>query len=312
MWNLKDGSLLHQLRGHRGEVYAVDFSSDGNTLLSASGDRTVRVWDVAHLNEDDSDIIEKSCRVLRDNASTKSNVAFTSVSISQVSGLVAAGSLDGVIRIWDLRAIPEDAAELEGAKLVDRLRGHEKSVYSVKFTLGHNVTDGGEILISGSLDKTLRRWEVGPFETKDIVRGASPSIDGAGENGSVCVKTYRGHNVSHSCKSMISFILTPLNYQDYVLAASTVTEGQNYRIASASRDGSVRLWDLKTGNAQFMVQGHKNTGSLHSCGDEVRRDILISCKLVTSLDLSPDGRQLVTGSGDCEVRICESSLTIQM
>lgn len=197
MWSIKQGTLLHQLRGHRGEVYAVDFSSDGNTLLSASGDRTVRVWDVACLSEDDSDAIKRSCRVLRVSESTKSDVAFTSVSISQDSRYVAAGSLDGVIRVWDLIAIPEDAAELEGAKLVDRLKGHENSVYSVKFVFGHNARDKGETLVSGSLDKTLKRWEVGPFETTDVVRGASSVTEGAGENGSTCVKTYRGHNVRH-------------------------------------------------------------------------------------------------------------------
>lgn len=148
--------------------------------------------------------------MLKVNESTKSDVAFTSVSISQDSRYVAAGSLDGVIRVWDLIAIPEDAAELEGAKLVDRLRGHEKSVYSVKFVHGHNARDRGDTLISGSLDKTLKRWEVGPFETTDVVPGASPPAEGAGENGSTCVKTYRGHNVRYSRWELETFVLTSL------------------------------------------------------------------------------------------------------
>ena len=34
-----------ELRGHDAYVHAVDFSSDGTRLISASGDFTVRVWD---------------------------------------------------------------------------------------------------------------------------------------------------------------------------------------------------------------------------------------------------------------------------
>lgn len=127
------------------------------------------------------------------NAQTK-DLAFTSVSISHNSRYVAAGSLDSAIRVWDLVAVPEDIDELEGAKLVDKLTGHEKSVYSVKFVTGLSPVGKGEALISGSLDKTIKRWEVGPFE-KESVRGASPDRDGTGENGSTCLKTLRGHKV---------------------------------------------------------------------------------------------------------------------
>jgi glucose repression regulatory protein TUP1 len=153
------------------------------------------VWDTTHLNADDSDAIERSCRVLTVNEAAKSDVAFTSVSISQDTRYVAAGSLDGVIRVWDLTAIPEDTKELVGAKLVDRLSGHEKSVYSVKFVHGLSARGGSEALLSGSLDTTLKRWDVGPFDEDGRMFGASPALEGHGENGSKCVKTFKGHTV---------------------------------------------------------------------------------------------------------------------
>jgi WD40 repeat protein len=195
VWNLESKLQMHTLKGHRGEIYAVEFSSDGNTMLSASGDRTVRVWGATHLNADTSDELERSCRVLTVNESAQLDVAFTSVSTSQDARYVAAGSLDGIIRIWDLTAIPDDCNELVGAKLVDRLSGHEKSVYSVKFVYGLGVGGSSEALVSGSLDKTLKRWDVGPFDGYDGVRGASFASEGHGENGSCCVKTFEGHKV---------------------------------------------------------------------------------------------------------------------
>lgn len=71
----------------------------------------------------------------------------TSVCISPDGTLVAAGSLDTVVRIWDVAT----------GKLIERLRGHRDSVYSVAFT------PDGRGLVSGSLDKTLKYWDVQPI-----------------------------------------------------------------------------------------------------------------------------------------------------
>jgi glucose repression regulatory protein TUP1 len=80
-----------------------------------------------------------------DNPDSPNNDAgVTSVTISPDGRWVAAGSLDTVVRIW----------EVATGKLVERLRGHRKSVYSVTFT------PDGRGLVSGSLDKTLKYWDV--------------------------------------------------------------------------------------------------------------------------------------------------------
>ena len=146
--------------GHQQEVYSLDFSLDGRFIVSGSGDKTARIWDM----------IDGTSKVLyiNDGDSRNNDHGITSVAISPNGKFVAAGSLDAVVRIWSVNT----------AQLVERLEGHSDSVYSVTFT------PDGKGLVSGSLDKTLKYWDVGNL------------VAGRGVNGgSKCTMTFKGHKV---------------------------------------------------------------------------------------------------------------------
>ena len=153
----------------------------------------------------------------------------TSVCISPDGTLVAAGSLDTVVRIWDVQS----------GKLVERLKGHRDSVYSVAFT------PDGRGLVSGSLDKTLKYWDVQPIYERrrngSLKNGAPPP--GAGdkvlEKTSQCLMNFTGH-------------------KDYVLSVAVSHDGQ--WVVSGSKDRGVQFWDAKSAMVQCMLQGHKNSG----------------------------------------------------
>jgi glucose repression regulatory protein TUP1 len=68
----------------------------------------------------------------------------TSVAISPDGRIIAAGSLDYIVRIWDA----------ETGYFLDRYEGHRDSVYSVAFD------PDGKSLASGSLDKTVKLWDI--------------------------------------------------------------------------------------------------------------------------------------------------------
>jgi glucose repression regulatory protein TUP1 len=73
----------------------------------------------------------------------------------------------------------------------------------------------------------------------------------------------------------------PTLKQDYVLSVAISPDGQ--WVVSGSKDRSIQFWNIATGQAQFMLQGHKNS--------------------VISIDLARTGGHLASGSGDCMARI---------
>lgn len=46
LWDLQTGGEIRRFKGHSESVYTVQYSGDGNTLVTGSGDGTVRFWDV--------------------------------------------------------------------------------------------------------------------------------------------------------------------------------------------------------------------------------------------------------------------------
>lgn len=150
----------------------------------------------------------------------------TSVCISPDGTLVAAGSLDTVVRIWDVQT----------GKAIERLKGHRDSVYSVAFT------PDGRGLVSASLDKTLKYWDVGPIYDRRRnggLKNGTSAGDKVMDRTSQCLMNFTGH-------------------KDYVLSVAVSHDGQ--WVVSGSKDRGVQFWDAKSAVVQCMLQGHKNSG----------------------------------------------------
>ena len=91
--------------------------------------------------------------------------------------------------------------------------------------------------------------------------------------------------------------------QDWVLSVAVSYDGR--WVVGGSADKTVQFWDAKSGIVQLMLKGDDLPGSLSP------RSIRApwtdgSSVLVSSIDLSPTGSLLATGSWDCQVRICRS------
>jgi len=98
--------------------------------------------------------------------------------------------------------------------------------------------------------------------------------------------------------------------QDCVNSVAVSHDGQ--WVASGSDDCGVQFWDAKSGVVQLMLKlkGHEDWGPLSP------RSIRApwtdgSSVLVNSIDLSPAGSLLATGSDQGQVRICRSRYPVE-
>ncbi len=111
-------------------VFSVVFSPDGKTLASASGDKTIKLW-----NRETG----KEITTLRGHSSWVTSVVF-----SPDGKTLASASGDNTIKLWNW----------ETGKEITTLRGHSDLVSSVVFS------PDGKILASASFDKTIKLWNL--------------------------------------------------------------------------------------------------------------------------------------------------------
>lgn len=260
------GSSIREIRAHRDNVTALDFDAPFGTMVTAALDDTVKVWD---LNAG------RCMGFLEGHAA--------SVRALQVEdNILATGSADATIKLWDLsRALydPHGGQDKEGEdddaiafenpddQPIDPPEGSMADC--ALFTLQAHVDEvtalhfRGDVLVSGSADKTLRHWDLEKgrcVQTLDVMWAAAQAT-ATNTSDSSWRPTGRSQGTS----------------ADFVGALQVFESA----LACGTADGMVRLWDLRSGQVHRSLVGH--TGA-------------VTC-------LQFDDVHLVTGSLDRSVRI---------
>lgn len=212
------------LYGHTGNVLGVDVCSNTSVLITASSDRSLRTWDLETGRRLDT---------LYGHEGWVHAVAFAS------SGeLAVSGSGDKTVKVWDLN----DSRGRGTCRAT--LKGHEAGVTCVQI-------DDENIVVSGSLDKTLRRV--------DLNAGLEDcSVIPAHESGVYCLQFVRYGLASGGGDSLIRMHDVRTGRCHRTLkghsggAVRALQFNENHMV-SGGTDHDLRFWDLRTATCTATV-----------------------------------------------------------
>jgi WD40 repeat protein len=288
-------ALLRTLAGHTWSVNGVAVTADGKRAVSASNDKTLKVWDLESGRElrtlvGHSDYVTgvaltadgrlavsasrdetlkmwdvesgRELRTLEGHSGFVNGVALTADGKRAVSG-----SYDETLKVWDL----------ESGRELRTLAGHSASVNGVA------VTADGKRAVSASGDKTLKVWDVESGRELrtleghgDSVNGVALTADGRRAVSAADDKTLKVWNLE-SGREMRSLE----GHSDSVTGVAVTADGQ--RAVSASRDHTLKVWDVESGRVLRTLEGHSDS---------------VNCVAVTA-----DGRRAVSASWDKTLKV---------
>lgn len=215
------GPLVRTLEGHKYEVNAVAVL-DNHRVVSASGDYTLRVWDIESGN---------SLRTLGGHTDSVRAVAVLD------AHRVVSASEDRTLRVWDI----------ESGDVLQILEGHTGRVGAVA------VLDARRVL-SASEDHTLRVWDIESRATLQILEGHTDKATAVAVLGA-----RRVVSASEDCTLRVWDINSGATLQileGHTFGVLDVAVVDSDRVVSASEDFTLRVWDIESGETLRTLEGH--------------------------------------------------------
>ena len=323
--------------GHSCDVTAVAVTADGQRCVSASGDGTLRIWDMGN----------GSC--LRTLVGHTAGV--TAVSVTADGRQCVSASFDNTLRIWDMRSgsclhtlegrtgwvnavfVTADGRRCVSASHDGTLRIWDMSSCQCLYTLvGHagsvnavSVTADGQHCVSASEDGTLRIWDIGSGKCLHTLKGHTSWVS------AVSVTADGWHCISASFDDSLRVwgigsgkcLHTLEGHTHHVNAVSVTPDGQY--CVSASSDRTLRIWDIESGKCLHMLEGY--AGSVYSVSVTADGQHCVSTSdnrtlrvwdmgserclhtleghtdWVNAVSMTTDGRRCVSASADGTLRI---------
>lgn len=143
------------------------------------------------------------------------------------------------------------------SRCTDTINGHAEAVLHVSFSAD------GRNLASGSGDSTVRVWDVLTATPKQTLRGHKGwvmAVSFSPDGKKIASGGHEGHVIVWDTETGQQLGRTLTGHSKWVtgLCWEPMLQGDCSRLASSSKDGTVKIWDLKRHALQLTLGGHTN------------------------------------------------------
>ncbi len=300
VWDPINGKDIAELRGHGDRISNVQFSPDGSWLVTASSDRTARLWSTSRW---------VAGAIFRGHTDAVHDAQFS----PDGKAIVTAG--DTTARLW----------EVDGARDVVEFRGPERDLRAVALSprgdiavtaginntvafwivrtgetvpaqcrhnrpvIGAEFSSDQKLVVSASFDKTARVWIWTPFSCSLVSELPGHGAEVASATFSPDQRYVATGSADHSARiwqwSNHKLLRELRGHTKIVSSVAYSRDGA--RLVTASADGTARIWHARTGALMALLKNHKAA--------------------IQRARFSPDGRLIATAGLDHSVGIWDAT-----
>lgn len=254
-----------RFQGHKNWVYEVAFSADGKYAISVSNDRTVRVWNVES---------GESVHLF------KTEKAATALDVSPDGKTIAVGYGP---HDADKQSTSRIAAyALESGEAIGSLEAHRSEIRAIQFS------PDGRFLVSASHDGTSRLWDVETWkEVRRFDDGDRDIFDAQFALDGRRVVTLEGFG---------GVGVWDVETGKKLCRLGPMVRGSELSSFAVEPDGKTALLCYARGLFErFDVKSGESTGRFRSETEFYPHDAVVT----------PDGRHVLVGGGDCTLRLLD-------